>query len=833
MKSLSRWGAACALALAVPLLLTGCPQVQPPDGAAQDTPPATDDTPDTPRPTPPTLVGPVADVNAGAVELRWSAVPGAQAYALYVGEANPPPLVQNVATTSFLLSDTAACRTYYWKVETLRDGVASQSETWSFRTLCPTDLPRRPAYPAPSAGAIDVPRQETLRWVSDSQAESYDVYFGLTQQPQYLRTTSSNETTTPANLLPGATYYWRVVAKNKTGESRSPIWTFQTLSSAAAPGTPIPVYPPDGSTRIPLEIAIRWIETARTTNYDLYFGTDAAALPLIGSRAAQDPQFVLTGLSPKTTYYWRVVARGDGGETRSRVFTFETNQSPLPPPAPSGGFPPDGAALVFTDAALLWNSVPGATSYEVYAGATPELVLIGVTNQPRFTPASQFYTNTVYFWRVVALNDFGRSPGPVWSFTTGLTNSAGQPGGQPPAGGGGPGVGGGGLGILPGGGGGTDGGENGGAGGTCDQTVELVSVSPAGAAAGASGTLSLSASGRFVAFASRAPLVPGDTNDSADIFVRDLQTAQTTRVSISTGGEEGFGDSGYPSISIDGRFVAFESDAVLADNDGNGFTDVYVHDRATATTTLVTPSSDRPSRNPEISADGRWVAFYSRARLLADDPPDTEDIYLYDLQTGLYTRTTSALIGADLFGDLDVSEDGEIVAFSARVEGNAPEPHIYRRSAGSLESVAPRGGFVEIPAGGEFLVYSGGLLSNQITLLNLSNGEEVIVSSNADGVPGNGAAWLPAVSADGRFVSFASSSTNLGFNVPAGQFQVFRKKLLTGEIVMLPAGRTFDGSAAQTALSGDGGILGMVHGSALTGADGNTVGDVYVVGCPP
>ncbi len=834
MKPLFRWGAACAFALAVPLLLTGCPQVQPPDGAAQDAPPTTDDSSDTPSPTPPTLLGPVADVNAGAVELRWSAVPGAQAYALYVGEADPPPLVQNVATTSFLLSDTAACRTYYWRVETLRDGVASQSATWSFRTICPTDLPRRPAYPAPSAGAIDVPRQETLRWVSDAQAESYDVYLGLTQQPQYLSTTRSSEATTPANLLPGATYYWRVVAKNKTGESRSPLWTFQTLSSAAAPGTPIPIYPPDASTRIPLDIAIRWIETARTTHYDLYFGANAAALPLIGSRGAQDPQFVLTGLAPKTTYHWRVVARGDGGETRSRVFTFETNESPLPPETPSGGSPPDGAALVVTDAALLWNSAPGATSYEVYAGTSPELLLIGVTNQPRFTPASDFFANTVYFWRVVALNDFGRSSGPVWSFTTGLTNSAGQPGGEAPEGGGGPGVGGGGLGILPGGSGGTDGGENGGAGGACDQTVELVSVFSSGAAAGAAGTFSLSASGRFVAFVSSAALVPGDTNSSADVFVRDLQAGQTTRVSIGTGGAQGFGNSRYPSISADGRFVVFESDAVLADNDGNGFTDVYLHDRATATTTLVTPSSDCPSRNPELSADGRWIAFYSRASLLPGDPPETEDVYLYDAQSGTYTRVTSALSGeADLFGDVDISGGGEIVAFAARVSGAAPEPHIYRRAAGTLESVAPRGGFVELPAGGEFLVYSGGILLQQVTLQNLSTGTEVIVSSNANGVPGNRTAWLPAVSADGRFVSFASSSTNLGFDVPAGQFQAFRKNLQTGEIVMLPAGRTFDGSAAQTALSGDGGVMGLMHGSALSDEEDNGIGDLYVVGCPP
>ena len=129
----------------------------------------------------------------------------------------------------------------------------------------------------------------------------------------------------------------------------------------------------------------------------------------------------------------------------------------------------------------------------------------------------------------------------------------------------------------------------------------------------------LSEDGRFVAFQSFATnLVPGDTNGCSDVFVRDRQTGETTRVSVSSAGAQGNYYSGEPAISPDGRFVAFVSDATnLVPGDTNGVADVFVHDRNTRRTQRVSISSagfegNARSGRPTISKDGRYVAFASR-----------------------------------------------------------------------------------------------------------------------------------------------------------------------------------------------------------------------------
>ena len=167
---------------------------------------------------------------------------------------------------------------------------------------------------------------------------------------------------------------------------------------------------------------------------------------------------------------------------------------------------------------------------------------------------------------------------------------------------------------------------------------ERVSVSTAGAEGkGSSGTewdgvnsrAAISADGRYVAFTSDAwNLVPGDTNGSPDVFVRDRVTNQTTRVSVMSGGGQGSGGSLTPSLSADGRFVAFTSatDGLVA-GDANNAWDIAVHDRATGETTLASVATDGTPGNDyshwaSISADGRYVAFYSAATNLV--PGDTK-----------------------------------------------------------------------------------------------------------------------------------------------------------------------------------------------------------------
>jgi len=169
--------------------------------------------------------------------------------------------------------------------------------------------------------------------------------------------------------------------------------------------------------------------------------------------------------------------------------------------------------------------------------------------------------------------------------------------------------------------------------------IDRVSVSSTGLAGNKdSFYASISANGRYVAFSSDASnLIWGDTNKTADVFVFDRLTRRTERVSVSSWGVQGNGDHLYPSISADGRYVAFISDSSnLVPGDTNGRADVFVHDRRLHLTERVSVSSsgaeaDGDSYFPSISADGRYVAFSSDAtNLVGDDTNKKADVFVHD-----------------------------------------------------------------------------------------------------------------------------------------------------------------------------------------------------------
>ena len=207
--------------------------------------------------------------------------------------------------------------------------------------------------------------------------------------------------------------------------------------------------------------------------------------------------------------------------------------------------------------------------------------------------------------------------------------------------------------------------------------ITLVSVSTNGGEAnGGAYTPKLSGDGRFVAFSSLATdLVAGDTNQSMDVFVRDMLNGSTERISVATGGSQLNADSSDGSISGDGRFVAFKSDASNAiANDTNGAPDIFIRDRLLGTTTLVSASSAGQqlagvSLRPSISADGTLVAFSTDAQLFSLDNNATLDAVVKDLTTG--TLSVMSLIGggaatpADPSAVDDISPNGRYVVFSS------------------------------------------------------------------------------------------------------------------------------------------------------------------------
>ncbi|MCK5429602.1 MAG: hypothetical protein KAI94_09040, partial [Anaerolineales bacterium] len=184
----------------------------------------------------------------------------------------------------------------------------------------------------------------------------------------------------------------------------------------------------------------------------------------------------------------------------------------------------------------------------------------------------------------------------------------------------------------------------------------------------------ISDDGRYVAFHSDASnLVSDDTNNVTDVLLHDLQTATTSRISLATAGTEGNGSSFSPDISDDGRYVAFYSLATnLVSGDNNNQTDVFIHDTQTSTTTRVSRATNGTEGNggsgyPAISGNGRYVAFHSEAsNLVTGDTNDVHDVFVHDTQTSTTTRVSEDTAGTQGNDDsffAAISADGRYVAF--------------------------------------------------------------------------------------------------------------------------------------------------------------------------
>ena len=380
----------------------------------------------------------------------------------------------------------------------------------------------------------------------------------------------------------------------------------------------------------------------------------------------------------------------------------------------------------------------------------------------------------------------------------------------------------------------------------------------------------ISANGRYVAFTSAATnLVSGDTNGYADIFVHDSETGVTTRVSVASDGSQSNDLSDSPSISADGRFVAFRSNATnLVGGDTNHEQDVFVHNRATGQTELVSVASDGAQGNdwsasPSISADGRYVAFVSSAtNLVSKDTNGTKDIFIRDQQTGATTRTSVAWGGLQSNGPSDspsISADGRFVAFKSNATNLVSEDtndyadiFIRDQQTGSVKliSVSDSGWQADadsyqpvISANGRFVAFytvadnlgaGGGIRAFPDIFVRDWQGETTTCISLAlDGSLADAGSSLPSISADGRFVAFESSASNLVSGDTNGyKSDVFVHDRATGKTELVSVAS--DGTQASTgagvpSISADGTFVSFVSGASnLVEGDTNERSDIFV-----
>ncbi len=321
----------------------------------------------------------------------------------------------------------------------------------------------------------------------------------------------------------------------------------------------------------------------------------------------------------------------------------------------------------------------------------------------------------------------------------------------------------------------------------------------------------ISRSGRYVAFQSDAKLVRIDTNGGSDIYLRDRRTGRTVLVSAAADGGPSDGGGVNPSMTSDGRFIAFEAIADdIAPGDDNHQRDVVVRDMVSGRTALVSLTSDERQANegsstPSISEDGRYVAFVSGATNVAPgDVAGTNDVFVRDRQAGTtdivsISSTGAFSDGGENFGPPTISADGRYAAFGSRATNLVPND------------------------------------SNDVTdvfLRDRQAGTTVRASVGPGGVQADGGSQTPALSANGKFLAFQSGASNLvgsPVDSPYGDIYVRDLAARTNELASVTPAGSAGGSSSHPAMSHSGRYVVFESlASTLVQHDTNRGFDVFV-----
>ena len=329
-------------------------------------------------------------------------------------------------------------------------------------------------------------------------------------------------------------------------------------------------------------------------------------------------------------------------------------------------------------------------------------------------------------------------------------------------------------------------------------------------------------SGRIITFNCSADnLVEGDTNNCFDIFTHDQETGITKRVSVNSDGTQMTSGSDVNSISGDFRYVAFQSTTII---DGYGKHDVYLHDRQTGVTKLVSKDSsgnpgDGCATDPSISGNGRYITFASGStNLIPNDNNNSTDIFVYDQQNDEMSRVSvnSSGVAANLYSSYPkISGDGRYVIFKSAADNlvtgdtnGVDDIFLHDRQTHqtirvTVSSSGEQANYYSqnpsISYDGRFVVFES-LASNLVNgdtnnktdvfIHNINTGETTRVSVSPEGIQGDAGSSTPSISENGRYVCFTSDSTNLVENDNNGEYDVFVRDLQTGQNEIIDVSNT-------------------------------------------
>lgn len=396
----------------------------------------------------------------------------------------------------------------------------------------------------------------------------------------------------------------------------------------------------------------------------------------------------------------------------------------------------------------------------------------------------------------------------------------------------------------------------------------LVSLNPAGTGGGNANSFpsGISSDGRFVLFESAAGnLISGDNNGVSDVLVRDMQSGSNSLVSVSVSGSPGNASSYGSVLTPDGRYVAFTSAASdLVPGDINGIPDIFVRDRQAGATILVSvgaTSAGAYSASPQITVDGRYVAFFSTATNLVPSVPLGGDIYVRDLALGT-TIWASAGARSVLQAAMNtmnatclahvMSGDGKFIAYEIQPTNLTANSAIVLRYgietgltdvvstnaywfSGAPESIEA----VSISSDGRFIAYAAKGASTTgseagVYVWDALFNTNILASCDMGGVfPTNTLSYWPMLTPDAHFVSFQSTATNLVTNVISRDFHLYVRDLQEGTTQLVD--RDTNGASSASILGGaaqmsdDGRWVAFeANDSSLVAYDNNRRYDVFV-----
>jgi Tol biopolymer transport system component len=357
-----------------------------------------------------------------------------------------------------------------------------------------------------------------------------------------------------------------------------------------------------------------------------------------------------------------------------------------------------------------------------------------------------------------------------------------------------------------------------------------------------------------------------------DVYLFDRQTNSTTCVSVSTAGVRGDNDSDSPSVSADGRYVAFRSYATnLVTGDTNGFEDIFLRDNLLKTTTRVSRTitnaqTNGPSDSPCISADGKVIVFASEAtNIVNGDTNGVRDLFAFVPATSTMTRVTQAFDGTQANGPSYapcISQDGRYVAYSSTatnlVLGDTnfvSDVFVTDRATRQTRRVSVGSSGVQansdsddaaISADGSVVAFRS-WASNlvpvdtngvcDVFVHQMASGATSLVSGAAIGVEADGPSGSPALSSTGRYVAFESRAANLVSGDTNGWEDVFVRDRQAGVTVRVSVGSSGlqgDYWSLNPSMSQDGAWIAFEsYASGLVPADTNGTCDVFVRGAYP